>query len=382
MSDEEKQPAGAPSDLDGAWESIVSKVSGDLLGGASEEEPSPAGPEPDLIQLIDEYQKLTAEIANHPEKTDLLGQLQEIEEELRRKVAELSEKDFNNLLVEVVDDMGKSAVLSEMRKVKETEEVEPTVEDKRGPEEEGETVTTETKEETKEEADKIEPLESGDDAKSGSPLSPSGASPERKAESGGTQEEKKGVIKEIQELIPQIKEDELGKIGFNDLTEAQQAWVWENFKHLFYQQIEEGKISHYEARQAAEKWYKTIPREWLKPVFLALYQKKAKEELRKDTAAQLAVMKRLIDDVKEIGMEVRRDEEGNLYVEYAVGLNLEGGEFSEEEQRLVKEFNQVATRFAETPAEWNFKTASFFKRRAYRKLERRFNKLLTKITQL
>jgi hypothetical protein len=172
-----------------------------------------------------------------------------------------------------------------------------------------------------------------------------------------------------------IKKDDLEELeGFKALSEGQKLLVLENLKQLALGRIQEEANDKVDQDISQSKilvrMFKSLGRKFL---ISGQERKTTKEIMGGGMDVHGEILKYLIAGAKDgPGVEMV---DGKLEIQYVSGLlNL-----TQEQDRMVAEFNMVATEYSKIPYEWSLGTASKKEKEKYQEVDARYQKSLRKI---
>lgn len=151
-----------------------------------------------------------------------------------------------------------------------------------------------------------------------------------------------------------IKKEELEQVkGYNKLSGGQRMLILENLRQLAAGRIQEEALSKYKEKTAKSKFFGKYWQGIAKHYQIAKLEKStAKQILKGGMSVHGEILKQLIKGSAELGPEAEIID-GKLEIKYVSGLE----NLSEEDQKTVKYFNQIASKYSKTPYEWALKTA-------------------------
>ncbi len=166
-----------------------------------------------------------------------------------------------------------------------------------------------------------------------------------------------------------IKED--AQREFKDYTNSQMSKIKKG-KNWLGRRVVDIKQMYVGAKQSIKKEF-----------FIARVEKmKTQEFLKKDfDQDDLKTLKLLADGVLNNNIDVKVDERGRK-LEILYAGNWDKFDLTDEDKKLVDDFNKSATEFAKTPYEWSLDTAKSNQIAKYRSIEDKFYSLFKKLDKL
>ncbi|MEK7122014.1 MAG: hypothetical protein AAB807_00370, partial [Patescibacteria group bacterium] len=176
-----------------------------------------------------------------------------------------------------------------------------------------------------------------------------------------------------------IEQKDLKEIEkFNQLSYGQKLLVAENLKQLTFGRIQEEAALKYRENTTKSKFLGRVWKTISKKYQIAKLEKTTAEEIVKGgIKTHKETLEQLINGQRETGLEVI-EKEGKLEIQYAAGFK----DLSPEEQKLVENFNKIATKFSQIPDEWRFKSANKKDRGKYKEILGQYEKTKGQLLEL
>jgi len=212
------------------------------------------------------------------------------------------------------------------------------------------------------------------------------------------------LFKDANEIF-NIKEEELKSVaGFESLSLAQQVLVIENLKQITLGQIKTEAVDRYNQKTIEEisKYTKvteenvgflgkiwnqikktavSIKRNVLKEYYIAEEEKRTAEQiLHGGIASHGEKISLLVKGIQEANLNAIINEKGEIEILYAG--NFEALNLSEEEKKIVSNFNKTAKKFVNIPQSWSLSSATKDQQKKYEKAKKEYEKALQDITPL
>ncbi len=167
------------------------------------------------------------------------------------------------------------------------------------------------------------------------------------------------------------KEDLENIESFADLSTGQQLLVLANLEQLNLGRVQDEALAKYRENTSQAKFRGRIWQNISKKYQIARLEKATAEEITKGgLEVHEQTLQQLVNGMKVMGLEVIKNEKGELEIQYAGGLE----NLSPEEQEKVRQFNQIANEFSKTPAERAYKSATSKERKGYQELKEKYEK--------
>lgn len=166
--------------------------------------------------------------------------------------------------------------------------------------------------------------------------------------------------------------------GFSGLSDGQQLLVLENLKQLNLGRIQEEAAVKYRKNTAESKFLGRIWKGISKKYQIAKLEKNKAEEIVKGGATiHGETLRQLVNGMKEFGpgVEIKA---GKLEIQYASGFE----NLTQDQQKQVAEFNNIATQFSKIPYEWSLGTANKKDRKIYEETKEKYENAKSNILNL
>ncbi len=166
------------------------------------------------------------------------------------------------------------------------------------------------------------------------------------------EDEREDLVEDFDERLNKLGEN---IEGFKDLSDGQRSLVLENFKQLFLANIKEDAQKEFQKDLGNSKFLGKILKGILKSYEIARLEKEgSKESFKLESETHQQIMEKLVQGMKAYGPEVKLDEEGKIEIQYAG----EWQNLNEDEQKIVDNFNEIATKYSHISYEWSLDTAT------------------------
>lgn len=176
--------------------------------------------------------------------------------------------------------------------------------------------------------------------------------------------------------------------GFDKLSEGQQLLVLENLKQLALGRVQDEALEKYQSNlkridasvKEVVKKHKiqfvknSVSNAWsaiTKRFKIVKHEKEALEKVDKggvDVYGQ--ALQGLVDGIKDSGLDIQKDKNGNLEIGYFNSDDFEN--LDESGKSKIVNFNKIANKFGKIPYEWSLDTATRAEKKEFKKIKKEY----------